>query len=124
MGEARKAGDSIGVWKDGGKAWKLYPKQADLKRVPTHYYQAAVNGLPMGDPSFQEGSVQQGTDKGSNGFALVTRWFDGIEFNFHKPPKPFRVGLRYEKISSSKSSTQYERYVHVSMFICSLPKFF
>jgi len=104
-------GDSIGVWRDRAtnSAWKLYPKQANLTRVSTYYYRAAVNGLPMGDPSFKEGSVQQGTDNATNGFALVTRWLEGIEFNFHTPPKPFRVGLRDEKISQNKSSTQYKR---------------
>jgi hypothetical protein len=104
-----KEGDSIGVWKDGSSAWKLYPKQADFTRLSTFYHQAAVNGLPMGDPSFKEGSIQQGTDRASNGFALVTRWLDGIEFNFHTPPKKFNTALRDEKISHSKSSTQYKR---------------
>ena len=118
-----KEGDSIGVWKDGSSAWKLYPKQADFTRVSTFYHEAAVNGLPMGDPSFKEGSIQQGTDRATNGFALVTRWLDGIEFNFHTPPKKFNTALRDEKISHSKSSTQYKRYVHVSMLICFLTEF-
>jgi hypothetical protein len=42
------------------------------------------------DPSFREGSIQQGKDEVTNGLALVPRWLDGIEFNLHKPPKPFK----------------------------------
>lgn len=114
-----KEGDSIGVWKDGSSAWKLFPKQADFEKISTYYHKAGISGLPMGDPSFKEGSVQQGTDKATSGFALVTRWLDGTEFNFHKPPKPFKSVLRDEKISHSKSSTQYQRYVQ-----CQLAPFF
>jgi hypothetical protein len=111
-------GDSIGVWRDGSSAcWKLYPKRAHLTTVSTHYQRAAVNGLPMGDPVFREGSVQQGTDKATNGFALVTRWLEGQEFNFHTPPKPFKVALRDQKISNSRSSNQYNRYVRISILI-------
>jgi hypothetical protein len=119
-----KEGDSIGVWKDGSSAWKLYPKQADFKRISGYYHDAGVNGLPMGNPSFREGSIQQGKDRATNGFALVTRWLDGIEFNFHKPPKPFKAALRDEKISHSKGSTQYKRYVRLGMLICSLHELF
>jgi hypothetical protein len=106
-----KEGDSIGVWKDGSSAWKLFPKQADFEKISTFYHKAGIGGLPMGDPSFREGSIQQGTEKATNGFALVTRWLDGTEFNFHTPPKPFGSVLRDEKISHSKGSTQYKRYV-------------
>jgi hypothetical protein len=112
-----REGDSIGVWRDGSSAWKLYPKHDHFMTVSTHYQQAAVHGLPMGDPGFREGSVQQGTDKATNGFALVTRWLEGQEFNFHTPPKPFKVALRDQKISNSRSSTQYKRYVCISMLI-------
>jgi hypothetical protein len=119
-----KEGDSIGVWKDGSSAWKLYPKQANFTRISGYYHEAGVNGLPMGDPSFREGSIQQGKDRATNGFALVTRWLDGIEFNFHKPPKPFNAALRDEKISHSKGSTQYKRYVRPGMLICLLHESF
>jgi hypothetical protein len=102
-------GDSIGVWRDGNKAWKLFPKRDHLKTISAYYQHAAVNGLPMGDPEFKEGTVQQGTDRATSGFALVTRWLDGIEFNFHTPPKPFKAALRDGNISHSRGSAQYQR---------------
>jgi len=108
-------GDSIGVWREGNVAWKIFKNRRNLPTTMGYYRTAEVHGLPMGTnpkPTFHEGAVRQGsepTDRETNGFALVTRWLVGREFNFHRPPKPFRSALRDEKISHSKTSVQYQR---------------
>ncbi|KIL67263.1 hypothetical protein M378DRAFT_197126 [Amanita muscaria Koide BX008] len=101
--------EALGVWHDGNKAWKLYATTAQLAKLSADYQRADVHGLPMGSPAFQQGTVKQGTNQQTQGFALVTNWLTGNEFNFHTPPKPFRTALRTQNISHSKSSQDYKR---------------
>jgi hypothetical protein len=63
--------NSIGVWIVGNKAWKLFPKITDLEEISKDYQKAGATGVPMGDPTFREGTIQQGTDRPTNGFALI-----------------------------------------------------
>ncbi|KAM6495395.1 hypothetical protein JOM56_008101 [Amanita muscaria] len=101
--------EALGVWHDGNKAWKIYATTSQLDKVSADYHRANVHGLPMGSPAFQQGTLKQGTDRQTQGFALVTNWLTGNEFNFHRPPKPFRTALTTQRISRSRSSQDYRR---------------
>ncbi|KAH9980507.1 hypothetical protein BJV74DRAFT_104255 [Russula compacta] len=102
-------GDSIGVWRENNRAWKIFSSRDNLPRIKGFYNTAEVHGLPMGGLEFREGTVQQGAGRATNGFVLITRWLVGSEFNFHRPPKPFNSALRDQNISHSRSSVQYQR---------------
>jgi len=107
-------GEGVGVWRENDVAWKLYSTRQKLQAIMEDYRIAENHGLPMGTnpkPTFIEGTVQQGQGAAiTSGFALVTRWSDGTEFNFHRTGgRPFRLALRDEEISHSRSSTQYLR---------------
>ena len=119
-------GEGIGVWRENNVAWKLYSTRQKLQDIMTDYRIAENHGLPMGTnpgPEFIEGSVRQGQNAATSGFALVTQWLDGTEFNFHRVGgRPFRVALRDEGISHSRSSTQYTRYVLIGVLVHFLHK--
>ena len=112
-----KSNEALGIWHDGNFAWKIYTTTVQLGKLSDDYNRAGVAGLPMGSPKFIQGSVKQGTDKSTEGFALVTRWLSGTEFNFHKPPKPFKTALRTQNISHRKSSQDYKRQVSIDIHL-------
>ncbi|KAI5984671.1 hypothetical protein EDD15DRAFT_2583310 [Pisolithus albus] len=106
--------EGIGVWHVGNYAWKLYSAKNDsqrktLEKLREDYRRANARGLPMGKPRFQDGTIKQGNENPYGGMALIVDWFEGTNFNFHKPPKPFKSALEAQKISHSKSSTDYKR---------------
>ncbi|KAM6495387.1 hypothetical protein JOM56_008093 [Amanita muscaria] len=101
--------EALGVWREANKAWKIYATTAQLAKLFADYHRASVNGLPMGYPVFEQGTVQQGTGRLTQGFALVTNWLTGTEFNFHRPPKHLRTALTTQRISHSRSSQDYKR---------------
>ena len=111
-------GDSLGVWRDNNRAWKIFSSRTNLDKIKAFYNTADVHGLPMGGPIFREGTVKQGTGRVTNGFALITRWLIGDEFNFHRPPKTFNSALTRQNISHSRSAEQYKRYVPIGILIC------
>ncbi|KAI6110176.1 hypothetical protein EDD16DRAFT_1483638 [Pisolithus croceorrhizus] len=106
--------EGIGVWHVGNYAWKVYSAKNDsqrntLEKLREDYRRADVHGLPMGRPRFQDGTIKQGNGNPYNGMALIVDWFEGTNFNFHRPPKPFKSALEAQKISHSKSSTDYKK---------------
>ncbi|KAK2467690.1 hypothetical protein APHAL10511_000284 [Amanita phalloides] len=107
-------GQGLGVWQDGNQAWKIFPDvgKADktFKKVTGYYTTAYGAKLPMGGQPFcPRGTVKQGGDKATNGFAVVTGWLEGTEFNFHRiGKKPFKTALTTENVSHSESSQQFK----------------
>jgi len=103
-----------GVWKLEDKAWKIYARKIDTKKgtdnltdLSADYRRAEVDGgLPVGKPQWQEGDVTKGS-KTEKGFALVTEWMTG--YNFQKDIKPLSAGLKAQNISHVKTSADYTR---------------
>lgn len=106
--------EGLGLWHVGNYAWKIYASTAQYQRLLEDYNRAGVHGLPMGQPRFQQGTVQRGTNPPTQGFALIVNWMTGTFFDFHTPPRPLRSALQAQDISHSKSSTDYKRYVFLS----------
>ncbi|KAH9980398.1 hypothetical protein BJV74DRAFT_887864 [Russula compacta] len=104
-----QGGEGIGVWRDGIRAWKLFATQNTYDRTKGYYDTAIAKSLPIGnlDPVFKKGKVKQGNRAATDGFALITGWLDGTEFNFQG--RQFATALATEKISHSRSSVQYKR---------------
>lgn len=104
-----------GVWQDKktNEAWKIYPRKIDEKKktdnlrdLSADYRRAQVDvELPMGNPRFQEGKVQQGSAKAVDGFALITEWMTGN--NFQKTVKPLKAALTAQNISHDRFSQEY-----------------
>ena len=113
--------NSLGVWRNNNRAWKIFSSRDNLDSIKASYNTADVHGLPMGGPIFREGTVRQGTGRETNGFALITRWLIGDEFNFHRPPKTFNSALTRQAISHSRSTEQYKRYVPIGILTGFLP---
>ncbi|KAI6014175.1 hypothetical protein EDC04DRAFT_2578949 [Pisolithus marmoratus] len=106
--------EGIGVWHVGNYAWKLYAAKNNsqrntLQKLREDYRRADVRGLPMGQPRFQDGTIKEGNGNPYGGMALIVNWFEGTNFNFHRPPKPFKSALEAQKISHSKSSADYKK---------------
>ena len=100
--------EALGIWKVESKAWKVYSTTKEYQSLSDDYRRAAVAaGLPMGDPAFQQGKVQQGTKPQSEGFVLVTQWMDGT--NFQKNASSFKAALTKENVSKDSKSTDYKR---------------
>ncbi|OCH92798.1 hypothetical protein OBBRIDRAFT_824535 [Obba rivulosa] len=73
--------EALGLWRVDGAAWKVYATTKQYQASSDDYRLANVAaGLPMGDPKFQQGTVKQGTRLASQGFALITQWMDGTNF--------------------------------------------
>jgi len=109
--------EGLGLWHVGNYAWKIYTTTAQFERLRDDYNRAGVHGLPMGQPRFQQGSVQRGTNQPTQGFALIVNWMTGAFFDFHTPPRPLRSALQAQNISHSRSSTDYKRSVFTSMVL-------
>ena len=104
--------EALGLWKVDGKAWKVYGTTKEYNKLSQDYRRADVAaGLPMGNPSFQQGTVKQGTKPASEGFALITQWMEGT--NFQKTVKSFETALTREKISHDRNSNDWKRCVTV-----------
>lgn len=118
-----KGGEGIGVWQDGIRAWKLFSSQGTYDKTKGYYDTAVAHSLPIGNlvPVFKKGKVKLGSKSATDGFALITGWLNGEEFNFQG--KQFKAALERENISHSMSSVQYKRYVWVGILIYFLLKF-
>ena len=104
--------EGLGIWHVGNYAWKVYATTAQYKKLSEDYHRAAVHGLPIGDPRFQQGTVQQGTGRATQGFVLVVRWITGAFFDFHTPPRSLRSALQGQNISHSRASNDYKRFIY------------
>ncbi|KAF9498174.1 hypothetical protein BDN71DRAFT_446821 [Pleurotus eryngii] len=104
-----KSNEGLGIWHVGIYAWKVYSTTSQLQKLKDDYQRADVKGLPMGKPRFTQGTVQQGSGRATDGFALIVNWVDGSPFNFQQPPRPFRKALETQNISHSKSDKDYTR---------------
>lgn len=104
--------EALGLWNVDGKAWKVYGTANKYQALSQDYRRADVMaGLPMGDPSFQQGSVTQGTHQAKQGFVLITQWMDGD--NFQKTEGSFNAALKRQNIPHDKNATDYKRYVRM-----------
>ena len=104
--------EGLGLWKVDNRAWKVYATTSQLNALSSDYTRAQVDaGLPVGTPapSFQQGSVKQGTKPPTQGFVLIAQWMDGT--NFQKTASNFRSALDKEKVPKDKTSTDYKRCV-------------
>ncbi|KAI6110178.1 hypothetical protein EV401DRAFT_1869782 [Pisolithus croceorrhizus] len=112
--ERQNSREGIGVWHVGNYAWKVYAAKNDsqrntLEKLRADYRRADVRGLPMGRPRFQDGTIKQGNGNPYGGMALIVDWFEGTNFNFHRPPKPFKSALELQRVSCSKSSIDHKK---------------
>ncbi|KAG5351919.1 hypothetical protein C0989_004466, partial [Termitomyces sp. Mn162] len=90
------------------KAWKVYNTRNELKNLMEDYHRAEASaGLPMGNPGFLEGKVQQGNERESDGFVLFTDWMTGTVFQ--KTKASFKSALDRQRISHSKNDQTYIR---------------
>lgn len=106
-------GEGIGVWHEGDKAWKVSTATNKLEKLKRDYRTAKDENLPIGGVyEIKEGKVTQGGGRQRDGYVLITKWLDGHQFDFHGG-KPFRRALEDEKVSHSRTSDQYIRYVFV-----------
>ncbi|PFH45885.1 hypothetical protein AMATHDRAFT_200193 [Amanita thiersii Skay4041] len=99
--------ESLGIWRVDGKAWKVFRTTDQLEKLRDMYRRAEVGELPMGRPKFVQGTVQQGSNRPTQGFVLMVNWMTGTYF--HLPTKQLNVALKAEKISHSKSARDYIR---------------
>lgn len=114
--------EALGLWKVDNKAWKVYATTKEYTKLSQDYSRADVMaGLPMGQPSFQQGAVKQGTKAPSEGFILATEWMDGT--NFQKTSKSFEIALTRQNISHDKASTDWKRCVRTLYLgnMCDIP---
>jgi hypothetical protein len=101
--------EALGIWKVNNRAWKVYAQKSQFNNLKEDYARAAVDaGLPMGSPSFQEGTVKQGSSPPTQGFALITEWMTGT--NFQKTTASFESALKWEAIPKNKTATDYQRF--------------
>ncbi len=105
--------EGLGLWHVGNQAWKVYSTRAQYAALSADYRRASVDaGLPMGNPSFQQGSVRRGTGRPTEGFVLITEWMVGTTF-LHNAGS-FQTALTREAFP--KSGTDYTRHVCLSGF--------
>ncbi|KAH9954108.1 hypothetical protein BC827DRAFT_729124 [Russula dissimulans] len=109
--DGKGGGGSIGVWRDGNQAWKIFSKTTSLEKNRRFYQTARDNNLPNGipTPTFQEGTVTEGTKRPTQGYALISQWLEGKEFNFQTSQGAFKQALEIQRISHSRSSAQYRQ---------------
>ncbi|KAI0697583.1 hypothetical protein BC835DRAFT_1413619 [Cytidiella melzeri] len=106
--ERKSSREAIGIWKVDSKAWKVYGTTNKYQALSDDYRRAAVAaGLPMGDPSFQQGKVKDGKKAETQGFVLITQWMEGT--NFQKTSSSFKAALTKEKLSKDKTTNDYKR---------------
>ena len=115
--DGKGGGGSIGVWRAGNRAWKLFSKTTSLEKNRRFYETARDRRLPIGTPTptFQQGTVKQGTQRATQGYALISQWLEGKEFNFQTSQGAFRKALENQNISHSRGSPQYQRYALISI---------
>jgi hypothetical protein len=108
--ERKPSREALGIWQvNTNRAWKVYAQKSQLNNLKEDYARAAVDaGLPMGKPSFQEGTVKQGTSPATQGFALITEWMTGT--NFQKTTARFDSALSQQAIPKNKTATDYKRF--------------
>jgi hypothetical protein len=106
--EVTPSRESLGLWHVENEAWKVYQQTTQLEALKADYQRAAIDaGLPMGDPRFQVGTVQQGSRPVTQGFALITNWMDGS--NFQKTIASFRSALNQSNFPTGKTTNDYQR---------------
>ncbi|KAI0697585.1 hypothetical protein BC835DRAFT_1413621 [Cytidiella melzeri] len=100
--------EAIGIWKVNSKAWKVYGTTKQYQALSDDYRRADVAaGLPMGNPSFQLGTVKVGNKTETQGFILITQWMEGT--NFQKSASSFEAALAKEKLSKDTTTNDYKR---------------
>ena len=116
------------VWHVDNEAWKVFTNRDTYDKKFNDCEAAKAAGLPMGGdpkqyPYFKKGTVTQGNGTTSEGFLIVSWWLSGRRF-FGKIRKSFKAALKEQTISHSKGDAKYQKYVHSSCSVLSLPKLF
>ncbi|KLO13171.1 hypothetical protein SCHPADRAFT_828441 [Schizopora paradoxa] len=103
--------EGLAIWRVQGKVWKVYRKAGDnggtkkLDDLRDDYNRAQKEGLPMGTFSFEKGRVQEGTQRPTDGFVLITDDMEGK--NFQKGS--FKVALRDANVPKNKDDAGYKQ---------------